>query len=188
MKLELKERRICIFGLQGSGKTEFGKYIVRKAARPFVIDPLDEYGDIPHAVTYVPENKEYGPQAVAEINQVVEYMLALDPLPTLFLMDEANRYCPNKRPLPAQIARLNDESRHLELALGFIARRPVQVNTDLAELAHYLVVFSLAGKNDRGYLNDIADGFGDMVIALRWHDFVIADPQRILQKLPALQL
>ena len=188
MKLDLRERRLCIFGLQGSGKTEFGRWITRQAVRPFIVDPMDQYGDIPHAVTYVPENKVYGDAAVAEINQVVEYMLTLDPRPTLFLIDEANRFCPNKKPLPVQIARLNDESRHMELALCFIARRPVQLNTDLAELAHYLVVFSLAGKNDRQYLNDIADGFGDKVTALPWHDFVIADSQRHLQRLPALKL
>lgn len=188
MKLDLRERRLCVFGLQGSGKTMFGRFIARQAVRPFIVDPMDQYGDIPHAITYVPQNKAYGPEAIAEINRVVEYMLELDPLPSLFLVDEANRFCPNKKPLPVQVARLNDESRHLQIALGFIARRPVQLNTDLAELAHYLVVFSLAGKNDRQYLNDIADGFGDKVTALTWHDFVIADPQRKLQKFPALKL
>lgn len=188
MKLELTERRCCIFGLQGSGKTEFGKMIARQSARPFIVDPLDEYGDIPNAIQYVPTHRTYGPEAIAEINHVVRYMLALDPKPTLFLLDEANRYCPNKRPLPEEVALLNDESRHLDLALAFIARRPVQLNTDLAELAHYLVVFSLVGKNDRGYLNDIADTFGDRVVNLTWHDFIIADMQRRIESFPALKL
>jgi len=188
MKLELKEKRACILGLQGSGKTEFGKFLVRQSARPFVYDPMDEYGDIPHAITYVPENKTYCPEAINEINEVVKYLLALDPLPTLFLIDEANRFCPNKKSLPEQIAYLNDESRHLSLALAFVARRPVQLNTDLVELAHYLVVFSLAGKNDRAYLNDIADGFGDRVVSQAWHEFTVADSQRKLQRFPPLKI
>lgn len=188
MKLDLRERRLCIFGLQGSGKTVFGRWIARQAARPFIVDPLEEYQDIPHAVTYVPQNKTYCRESIDEINQVVVYMLSIEPRPTLFMVDEAPRFCPNKKPLPEQIARLNDEARHMGLALCFVARRPVQLNTDLAELAHYLAVFSLAGKNDRQYLNDIAAGFGDMVCALAWHDFVIADAQRKLQQLPALKL
>lgn len=188
MILDLREQHFCIFGLKGSGKTEFGKFIVRQAERPFVIDPMDQYGDIPNAVTYVPENKEYCKAAIAEINAVINHMLKIEPLPTLFLMDEANRFCPNKRPLPGMIAYLNDESRHLELALGFIARRPVQLYTDLAELANYLVIFSLAGKNDRSYLNDIAEGFGDQIVKLPWHDFIIADKQRKLERRPALKL
>lgn len=188
MKLDLKERRCCIFGLQGSGKTEFGRWLARQTERAFIYDTLEEYGDLPNATNYVPDFKTYCPEAIDEINAVVEHILSLDPMPSLFLIDEANRFCPNKKPLPEQIARLNDESRHLNLALGFIARRPVQLNTDLAELAHYLICFSLAGKNDRGYLNDIADTFGDQVVEQTWHDFIIADPQRKLQKFPALKL
>ena len=192
MKLELTERRFCIFGLQGSGKTVFGRWLAKQTARPFIVDPLNEYGDIeannPNATIYIPTFRTYGPEAIDEINRVVEYMLTLEPAPTLFLIDEANRWCPNKKPLPEQIGLLNDESRHHNIALGFIARRPVQLNTDLAELAHYLVVFSLAGKNDRSYLNDIADTFGDQVCAQTWHDSIIADYQRRLQKCPAIPL
>ncbi len=188
MKLDIREQRLCIFGLQGSGKTEFGKFVVRQAERPFVIDPMDQYGDIPHALTYVPQNKEYCKAAIAEINAVVDHILQIEPLPTLLMIDEANRFCPNKKPLPGMISYLNDESRHLQMALAFIARRPVQLNTDLAELAHYLVIFSLVGKNDRAYLNDLAEGFGDQVVKLPWHDYIIADKQRQLQRMPALKL
>lgn len=188
MKLDLHEKRVCIFGLQGSGKTEWMRWLCRNSERPFIVDPLEQYQDIPHAVAYVPRNKTYGPESVAEINRVVKHMLTLSPRPTLFAIDEANRVCPNKRPLPEMVSYLNDEQRHLHMALAVIARRPVQLNTDLPELAHYLVCFSLAGKNDRQYLNDIAAGLGDKVVKLPWHDFMVADTQRQVTQYPALRL
>jgi len=188
VKLDLHEKRVCIFGLQGSGKTEWLRWLCRNSERPFIVDPLEQYQDIPHAIAYVPKHKVYSPEAIAEINQVVKYMLTLNPRPTIFCLDEANRWCPNKRPLPEQLSYLNDEQRHLNLALAFIARRPAQLNTDLTELAHFLVVFNLAGKNDRQYLNDLAENFGDQAVKLPWHDFLIADPQRQVTHYPALQL
>jgi len=188
VKLDLREKRACIFGLQGSGKTEWLRWLCRNAERPFIVDPLEQFQDIPHAVAYVPKHKVYGPEAIAEINKVIKYMLGLNPRPTLFAIDEANRWCPNKRPLPEMVSYLNDEQRHLGLALSFIARRPAQLNTDLTELAHYLVIFSLAGKNDRQYLNDVSASLGDKAVKLPWHDFLIADAQRLITQYPALQL
>jgi len=186
--LDLKEKRICIFGLQGSGKTEWLRFLCRNAERPFIYDPLDQFGDIPHALTYVPKHKTYCPEAIAEINKVLRWALAQKEPPTLLAIDECNRWCPNRKPLPEMIGYLNDEQRHLHLALAFIARRPVQLNTDLTELAHYLILFSLAGKNDRQYLNDLADGLGDRVVKLPWHDFLVVDPQRGFEQYPALEL
>ena len=99
----------------------------------------------------------------------------------MFGIDECNRYCPNRKPLPDQVGVLNDFNRHYRIATGYIARRPTQLNTDLIELSHYLVFFRLMGKNDYRYMEDIADGLGDAVRALPKFHYVLVDEARDYQ-------
>ncbi len=42
--LSLIGKRVCIIGLQGSGKSELAKYLIRRYNSSFIIDPMDEYG------------------------------------------------------------------------------------------------------------------------------------------------
>lgn len=183
MLFDFRNQRICIFGLQGSGKTFFAKKLVQQTQRPFIYDPLKEYSDIAHAITYAPKHRKYCPAAGEEVDQVIQYMIEIDPLPTLFLMDEANRFIPNKRPLPEMVSFLNDFQRHIPpsnepIGLCFIARRPAQLNTDLPELAHYLVIFNVVGKNDMAYLESVARGLGEAACRLKPYHFIIVDPRR----------
>jgi hypothetical protein len=44
---------------------------------------------------------------------------------SLFIIDEANRFCPPKpKLLPAAVADLNDQNRHYLMSVGYVARRP----------------------------------------------------------------
>jgi DNA helicase HerA-like ATPase len=94
-------------------------------------------------------------------------------------LDEANRFCPAKpAPLPPQIADFNDQCRHYGIAGGYVARRPSQLNQDLTELADYLFIFRLTGKNDLKYLSDLVSGLDDAVRSLRDHEFVKVNPDK----------
>jgi hypothetical protein len=67
------------------------------------------------------------------------------------------------------------------MAFGFIARRPVQLNTDLIELADYIFVFRLTGANDVKYLNNLTRNLGDTVQSLGQYEFVIVNPDKTYQ-------
>ena len=172
--LNLKSKSACIFGLPDSGKSTLANFIAsRYGTAAFIYDTLHEYPETPFDC-YVPKNR----QSVTELEAVIRRVLASRRY-SLFLIDETNRFCPSKpAPLPPAVADLNDFRAHYELSVIYIARRPVQLNQDLTELAHYLFIFKLTGKNDIQYLNDLASGLGDAVSTLKPYHFVVVFPDR----------
>ena len=175
MSWDVRSKRFCIFGLQGSGKSYLARRLISAEPAHFVYDPMHEHSGCNR---YLATHRQYSPEALAELDLLVRRVVIGSGKVRLFLLDEASRYCPNRRPLPDSIAELNDLQRHYDIALGFIARRPVQLHTDLVELAHFLFVFSLRGKNDLAYLDSLASGLADAVASLERYHFVVVDPLR----------
>jgi hypothetical protein len=168
--MDFKGRRFALLGLQGSGKTVNAKWILKHYPRHLVYDPLKEYQGFNR---YLPTYRNYSFESIAELNTAVQKLVFDRPNQLdLFVIDEANRYCPNMRSLPDIIGQLNDFNRHMNIGFGVIARRPVQLNTDLIELAHDLFIYRLKGKNDIAYLNDLADGLGEAVLSLQPFHYV----------------
>lgn len=168
--MDLKGRRFALLGLQGSGKSVNAKWILRHYPRHLVYDPLKEYVGFNR---YLPAHRDYSLESIAEINAVVQKLVfANQGKLDLFVIDEANRYCPTRRPLPETIGQINDFNRHMNLGFGVIARRPVQLNADLIELAHDLFIYRLKGKNDIMYLDSLVDGLGNAVLSLKPYYFV----------------
>ena len=168
---ELDNKRFVVFGLMGSGKTELVKSILRSTDKHLIYDPMNEY---PGFRRYVPDDR----QSSSELSEMVEAMV-IPWKPRLFVVDEANKYIlPKPNPLPRGIADLNDLSRHWDIAWGAVCRRPTQFHTDVVELAHFLFIFGLHGKNDRVYLNDLKAGLGDTVDSLPQYYFAVVTDMR----------
>jgi len=170
--LDLKGKGACIFGLPDGGKSTLANYCLHSyGARAFIYDTLAEYPADPFD-SYVP-NDRYD---AAELETVTRNVLASRRY-DLFIIDEANRYCPSKpAPLPQAIADINDWRAHYGIGVVYIARRPVQLNQDLTELAELLFIFRLDGKNDISYLNDVSRGLGDAVLELNPYYFIVKSP------------
>jgi hypothetical protein len=167
--IDLTNKRLQIMGLQGSGKTQFAKHLLRLTPDHLVYDPMNEYQGF---TRYVPTLRN----SVEELNLCIE-RLVIPHKPDLFIIDELNRYCPPKpTPLPTGVGELNDLSRHWGITWGGCFRRPSQVHTDLMELANYLVIFDLHGKNDGIYLDALLAGLGDAAGSLpRFHFALVTD-------------
>jgi len=170
--LDLNSKGFCIFGSPDGGKSTLANYLLKPSgAGAIVYDTLNEFPDSPFD-RYVPDSRYDS----SELELVTRNILAARRY-TLFVIDECNRFCPPKpAPLPQAIADLNDWRAHYNLTVGFIARRPVQLNQDLTELAHYLFIFRLTGKNDIAYLNDLSRGLGDAVSLLPPYYFIVKSP------------
>jgi len=175
---DIASKRFVIFGLQGSGKTCLAKYILKSEPAHLVYDVLDEYRGFNR---YIATYRQYTPEGLDELNLCIQRVVIGSGKVRLFILDEANRYCPNGRPLPNAVSELNDFQRHYRIAFGAVARRPAQLATDLTELAHYIFVFRLRGKNDLAYLDALSAGLGDAVAGLTGHQFVLVDPGRHYQ-------
>ena len=178
---DIMNKRAVILGLQGSGKTVLSGALLDTEKAHLVYDVHHEYKGKYN--TYLAEHKRVDPRkkndpGIAELNNVVNQLVLESGMVRLFALDEANRFCPNHYPLPASILVLNDDNRHDRIAFITIARRPSQLNTDLTELAHYMFIFSLTGRNDYKFLEDTVVGLGDAVRELKEFYFIIVDPFR----------
>lgn len=175
MELQLENKAFCIFGLPDSGKSTLAHFIIAQyAGQAFVYDTLHEYPGI-NFDTYCPKDR----YSAVELDMVIRIAMRRY---KLIIIDECNRFCPSKpAPLPQAVADLNDWRAHYGASVGYIARRPVQLNQDLTELAHYLFIFCLKGRNDIQYLNDLTAGLGDSVSELAPYHFIVVDPQRSYQ-------
>jgi len=182
-----KPTRVCIFGLQGSGKSVYLKYICRENPKHLVYDIMHEHNGLNQ---YLPENKMfYDDATLAELDNVIKKLIIDKPNKIkLLAIDECNRLCPNRRPLPSTIGYLNDEHRHMGLSLVFVARRPSQMNTDLVELAHILIIYRLTGKNDCDYLNNIVDGLGDKAKELDDYHYLYVDEHRHVKECEPVEM
>lgn len=175
MELDLENKAFCIFGLPDSGKSTLACFILNQyGSQAFVYDTLHEYPDTPFD-SYCPKNR----YSAVELDMTIRIVMQRY---KLIVIDETNRFCPPKpAPLPPAVADLNDWRAHYGATVGYICRRPVQLNTDLTELSHYLFIFTLKGKNDTMYLNDLVAGLGDAVNQLELYHFIVVDPARNYQ-------
>lgn len=181
---DISNKRCVIFGLQGSGKTVLAKNILRAVPACIVYDVHHEYYGFPRYLVDHKQVRSYKPDdpAIAELNLMVTRIVLGSGKIRLFVLDEANRYCPNHRPLPSSILTLNDDNRHDRIAFCSIARRPAQLHTDLVELAHYIFIFRLPGLNDFKWCEEIAQGLGEAVRNLKDFHFMIVDQSRKFQE------
>lgn len=174
------------------GKTiwcqEYAKQYTARHEGVLVVDPIESF-TIPKATIYHVEERTCGTDEVERLLEKLcvtphKQKLPLKKRYRLLILDECSRYYQHGQPLPDQIGYINDFNRHMDLSLVWAARRIVQVNVDLAELAHRMIVFSQRGVNDIKRLNDIQAGFGDMVERLKKHEYVelTLDRELILHK------
>ena len=183
MLVNLDKKTFLILGYKGSGKSTLAKTIATSyGARCLYYDTLHEIPESAKFHAYRPVDR----QSVTELEKTVKF-LEISKAYRLFLIDESNRYFPPKPSrLPQGIADLNDWCRHPQynLGVGYIARRPVQINTDLVEICDYMFIFQLGGKNDVAYLNSLRDGLGDTVKDLKPYHFVLANQDRTFKVYP----
>lgn len=181
-ELALRGKRVCVFGLQGSGKTFISKFI----GLHYNTLVFDIHGEWRSDFYYVlrPENKQYGPGLLGEFGIAMhKYVFSKEYKWDLLIVDEASQYFPNNRPLPPEMARLNDFNRHMDLAFLCIARRPTQLHTDLTELAHFNIFFRLTGVNDMKRLRDMYPGLDDAVFRLKEHECIVYETGKRFFKL-----
>jgi DNA helicase HerA-like ATPase len=171
---DLTNKRFVILGLQGSGKSQLAKHLLQHEQAHIVYDVMHEHSGFNR---YIVKHRKHGKDGIDELNLFVQKVVIESKRIRLFILDEANRYCPPKpAPLPDSILELNDWQRHWNISFGSIARRPTQLNSDLTELANYKFIFQLTGVKDLAYLDSIVKGLGDQVLTLPPFHFVIVYP------------
>ncbi len=178
---DLKDKRAVILGLQGSGKSKMAEHIMTREPAHVIYDVHHEHRGFNRYLVEHKQVKKPGDQndpAIDELNRFIDQVVLGGRGVRLFVMHEANRYCRNNYPLPSSVLVLNDDNRHENISFVAIARRAVQLSTDLVELAHYLFIFRLPGLNDRKYLEGLSEGLGDAVRQLPEFHYIEVGPNR----------
>ena len=163
--IDLTGKGFSVFGPRRSGKSWLIKSILDSTDHHIVYDPMREHDGYHH---YRPEDRESIPEYTDAIKKMV-----IPWRPALFVTDESNKYIENHKPLPGGVSDLVDFCGHWGISAGFVARRMVQVNTSLVELADYVFIFRLTGRNDYKYLEDLHEGLGDAVRDLPRYHFIV---------------
>jgi hypothetical protein len=182
--IDLSNVSFCVLGVKGSGKST----LVNKLLMDCGVDGLyyDTLGETPANVPfnfYVPKDRYSVIELESIINKITpqkgQDIHNFTPPFSMFIVDEMPRFAPAKpHPLPESVADLNDQNRHYLMSVGYVARRPSQLNSDLVELANYLFIFRLTGKNDLVYLDATVKGLADAVQGLEKYEFVLVHPDK----------
>jgi DNA helicase HerA-like ATPase len=193
INIDLSNVSFCILGVKKSGKSTLANIILNDTGNDALY--YDTLGESPLDSPfnfYVPKDR----YSVAELESVIAKITpqkgqdvnTFIPVYSMFIIDESNRFCPPKpHPLPPAVADLNDQNRHYLMSVGYVARRPSQLNSDLIELSDYLFIFRLTGKNDLIYLDATVKGLGDAVAKLEKFQFVLVHPDKHFQVCNALK-
>ena len=181
--LSLDSKLVCVFGLRGTGKSVWvNRLATGYKKKALVFDTLGEIaGKTPYDF-YAPVARD----EVDELCQIIDFTRQKGY--KLLVIDEANRYAePKPKPLPPCLRDLVDYSRHWKLTVCWVARRPIQVHSDIIELSDYLVLFRLTGRLDRTYLDSLATGLGEAVFTLPdWH-YILVNPDRSFKRYQPVQ-
>lgn len=162
----------CITGLPGSGKSHLIKTKILPALdkskkKVIVIDPNLEYKAYGNVSVF--RITDYH-NAASEVETMVTYFLQSGKKPNVIICDECNVVFDKLTLLPST-KKLVNTLRHQKIDLILSARRPVDINITMSELARERYVFKATGVNDIKRLNEIIVGLGDKANALESHDY-----------------
>jgi hypothetical protein len=185
-EIEIQGQQVVVTGHRGAGKSTLVQMLLRQTGAHFVYDygmEHDEYN------RYLPEHRR-GDELKAEVDGVIGKVVVDNTpsrRPAIVVLEEANRYVPNRGTIPESVAELVDMGRHYKTAASqgitviYTTRRPSQLDTDVMELADYLMVYRTRGRNDRERLNQEAAGLGDAAADLDDYHWLLVRPDRTYQ-------
>lgn len=195
MAIEIKQKKIFVGGVTGSGKTYFVEnHLLKGFKTPLVITPhKEDYTDahkgvlVHHLTPYTTENLN------TFVKQYVEPLSKKGEIDA-FVIDEADMIIPKSIQL-LQISypsiydmiinhRHWGKEKNKGIALCCITRRPQEMNTMFIEQSHHLFIFALEGKNVNQHLAAIHKDFDILLhkLDVDKHNFI----HKQLGKAPAI--
>lgn len=157
-KEELKQVKICLIGMQGSGKTFMSKKLVNSFKKPLV------YGVYPEEWIHEPNKirmysvKSFSIEAFNKFaGELINYQQNSEPkdrYDCLFI-DDADLFFTSNFAVYENINRLFISQRQLGLSLIFASKRPQNLSTKIYENSDFLFIFAVEGINVKKYLNSL---------------------------------
>jgi DNA helicase HerA-like ATPase len=176
-EIDLSGKHFLTLGKKNTGKSYFNNWLMSQTSDPYVVfDPMREHTDYRDTDVVIHPTETRGEAANRQLRDVLDWVRDNRQHLGYIWIDEVNRFHSKGGTLDGPLGQLVDLSAHYGLGAGFIARRPVQVHTDLRELADYTFIFRLNGISDIRTLDDMARGLGERAADLDPREFLILYP------------
>jgi len=192
--------RITVLGLQGSGKsylTEHG--FIAQQPNHLIVDIMREYPDKYHS--YEPKYLDNPDKLKEEISLIIKKLIikncvALEDKNTdktekkrlkLVVFEEADLYNPSSERVASGMRSLIVQSRHLQLDMVFVSRRPSDLSAYLMDTSDYLIIGKQVGANALKIINNLNSQASARLKKLNYdnHEFLLLDRNREISVITA---
>ncbi len=175
MKINLKNVKTCVFGIQGSGKTYLVEHkLLKNFKHPFIyqIHPED-FKTNKTAYVYQYNENSLNLSNLERIAKEVK-ILAQKKKIDCFVLDEADLFLKSGFAISKNMTDLILNHRHYNLALIFISRRPQSIPTEIVESSENLFIFKIEGENVERKLKAIHPKIMELIpnISKNKHNFI----------------
>jgi len=179
---EIKNKKIVISGIQGSGKTTLAKNIARRF-RTAVYTPHRYEWQNENVVIFKFDDfvSDFG----FFCSKVKEF--AKEKKIDCFIVDEFDLLVKNFFSVNSEFFDLWVNHRHYGLTIVVVTRRLQDLTTRIYNTAEFLCLFKIESPQVRELLNKVSDGLGDAVQKLDYFEFIVKqigkEPRRVKLKL-----
>lgn len=183
-RVSFQGQQVVVAGHRGAGKSTWIQHAAEQLGEGVMFYDMNREHE--NYDRYLPNHRR-GDEMKAEADGVIARLVVdndADSRPGSVVLEEANRYVPNQGNIPDSVGELVDLGRHYETAVAdgvsvfYVTRRPAQLDADVMELADYLVIYRVRGKNDVKRLNDETPGLGDDARNLDDYHYLLVRPDR----------
>lgn len=165
--MNLKEMKIFVGGIQGSGKTELAKYLATNFKKAIVFTPHSDDWKKEKVFIYEAKNPRGD---LPEFCNAVKIM-AKEKKIQLVIFDDADLLFQSNMDIPLSLRDLHINHRHYNLALMFVSRRPQDIPTPIIESSHYSFILKCEGDNIRKKFNEINPLIWRLVEQIKYKDY-----------------
>lgn len=173
--IDLKNQKTCIFGLQGSGKTQFAMAKYKEFKKPIVFcindDDAKDWAKLPKVFIYKADYR----QIKAEMDFFIRRCrdLAREGKIDCIIIDEADMFFQTNWDINDAMNDIVLNHRHMGkgVALWLISRRPQDIPTKICESSKHLIIYKLEGANALKKFDEIHPGIRPLIEQLNYEGY-----------------